>query len=59
MDELIQMTEKLKRSELLRLMHGTHLLMESTLPNDDVQLREAIFGRGISEPFLARFDTSL
>jgi len=46
------MIEKLKRSELQRLMHGVHLLMESTLSNDDVQLREAIFGRGINESVL-------
>lgn len=49
MDELIQMAEKLKRAELLRMLEGVHLLMESTLPDEDVAMREAIFGRGITE----------
>eukprot|EP00427_Karlodinium_veneficum_P002094 CAMPEP_0169152880 /NCGR_PEP_ID=MMETSP1015-20121227/51770_1 /TAXON_ID=342587 /ORGANISM="Karlodinium micrum, Strain CCMP2283" /LENGTH=1298 /DNA_ID=CAMNT_0009222745 /DNA_START=52 /DNA_END=3946 /DNA_ORIENTATION=+ len=52
MDELIEMAEKLKKAELLRTVQGVHLLMESTLPNDDVALREAIFGRGITEAAL-------
>lgn len=52
MDELIEMAEKLKKSELLRMVQGVHLLMESALPNDDVALREAIFGRGITEAAL-------
>lgn len=57
MDELLHMIEKLKRAELLRVMHGVHLLMESTLPNDDGRLRDAIFGRGITESALVTAKT--
>jgi len=51
------MIEKLKRAELLRVMHGIHLLMESTLPNDDGRLRDAIFGKGITESALVAAKT--
>lgn len=57
MDQLIQMAEHLKRAELLRVLRGMHQLMESTEPNEDVQLREAIFGRGISENALVAAKT--
>ena len=47
--ELIAMSIALKRAELQRVLEGVHLLMESTLPDEDTALREAIFGRGFTQ----------
>eukprot|EP00929_Paragymnodinium_shiwhaense_P111963 TRINITY_DN80211_c0_g1_i1.p1 TRINITY_DN80211_c0_g1~~TRINITY_DN80211_c0_g1_i1.p1 ORF type:complete len:1181 (+),score=325.80 TRINITY_DN80211_c0_g1_i1:167-3709(+) len=53
-DELIAMVDILKRAELEQMLEGMQFLMESSLPDEDVPLRDTIFGRGFSQGNLAR-----
>lgn len=48
-DELIMLCENLKRMELRQVLEGVHYLMESTVPDEDLSIREAIFGKSFTE----------
>lgn len=48
-DELITLCENLKRMELRHVLEGVHHLMESSGPDEDLSIREAIFGRSFTE----------
>jgi len=47
--ELANLCEQMRRAELHRVLDGIRFLMESSLPDSDVELREAIFGRGFTD----------
>lgn len=51
-EELVERINRLRRSELQQVIEGVHFLMDSTLPDDDVGIRDAIFGRGITQVML-------
>jgi len=48
-NELIAMAEALTRAELHEALKGINFLMESSLPDFDSALRDAIFGRGLTK----------
>eukprot|EP00440_Ansanella_granifera_P049050 gb/GFBE01053142.1/.p1 GENE.gb/GFBE01053142.1/~~gb/GFBE01053142.1/.p1 ORF type:complete len:1342 (+),score=311.07 gb/GFBE01053142.1/:1-4026(+) len=51
-EELINMVNSLRRAELQQVLEGVHFLMESALPDEDLGIRDAIFGRGITQVML-------
>jgi len=51
-DQLIEKINSMRRSELAQVLEGVHFLMESTLPDEDIGLRDAIFGKGITKVML-------
>lgn len=48
-DELRTMVNALRRAELQKILEAVHLLMESSLPDHDTALRDAVFGRGMAQ----------
>jgi len=51
-DQLIEMLNSMRRAELQEILEGVHFLMESDMPDEDVGLRDAIFGKGITQVML-------
>eukprot|EP00930_Biecheleria_cincta_P058981 TRINITY_DN44757_c0_g1_i1.p1 TRINITY_DN44757_c0_g1~~TRINITY_DN44757_c0_g1_i1.p1 ORF type:complete len:1324 (+),score=265.28 TRINITY_DN44757_c0_g1_i1:51-3974(+) len=51
-EELVDKINSLRRSELQQVIEGVHFLMDSAIPDDDVGLRDSIFGRGITQVML-------
>jgi hypothetical protein len=54
LDELTDMIHALKRAELEKMLAGAHFLMESSLPDRDMEVRDLLFGRGINAEALRR-----
>ncbi|CAL1131348.1 unnamed protein product [Cladocopium goreaui] len=51
-DQLIERINSMRRAELEQVLEGVHFLMESSLPDEDIGLRDAIFGKGITKVML-------
>eukprot|EP00931_Biecheleriopsis_adriatica_P061125 TRINITY_DN36743_c0_g1_i1.p1 TRINITY_DN36743_c0_g1~~TRINITY_DN36743_c0_g1_i1.p1 ORF type:complete len:1377 (-),score=272.43 TRINITY_DN36743_c0_g1_i1:56-4186(-) len=51
-EELVNMINSIRRAELQQVLEGVHFLMESTMPDEDLEMRDAIFGRGITQVML-------
>lgn len=54
LNELIEMATSLKRGEMQHMLDIVHILMESTLPDGNLEMRDLLFGRGLTQDNLTR-----